>query len=92
VRLLGWSVALLAALAGWAVWDAHRDDAALRADCEARGGIFFHARNPAHVCAALPPLRCLRTETGLAVSPVLARGRDRLAAIPYTACAEWGPR
>jgi hypothetical protein len=90
MKFLGAIIAGLALIAVLAIYTAHKNDAALRADCEARGGVFFHTRgDPVHVCAAVPPLRCTKTETGLVISPVLARGRDRLTAIPYTTCSEW---
>lgn len=45
---------LLALFAGFAVYYAHKDDAQLRAECEARGGTFIHATEPLHVCVTEP--------------------------------------
>lgn len=89
MKLIVVGLALVALIVTLVIYTVHKDDAVLRADCEARGGVFFHARDPIHVCAAVPPVRCVKTETGLVISPVLARGRDRLTAIPYTSCSEW---
>lgn len=33
----------------------HENDDQLQAACEARGGIFIHAKSPMHVCMAQPP-------------------------------------
>lgn len=35
---------------------AHDDDARLKAECEARGGVFVEARSPMHVCVKTLPL------------------------------------
>lgn len=32
------------------VYFAHRNDALLKAACEAKGGVFVHARDPMHIC------------------------------------------
>lgn len=54
--------------------------------------LLLAACRPAMPPAEAPPLRCLRTETAAVPSMVLARGRDQAVLVPYTQCAEWGPR
>ena len=48
------ALATLVAASGLIMWWAHKDDAALQAECEARGGQLIEARSPMHVCVAVP--------------------------------------
>ena len=41
----------LACLA-YLLWNPHKDDDRLRAECKARGGVFIEARDPLHVCVS----------------------------------------
>lgn len=35
---------------GYIFNNVHKDDAKLRSECEARGGVFVEARQPIHIC------------------------------------------
>jgi hypothetical protein len=51
-----WIIVMIAlsaiAFSTFVMWHAHKDDARLRAECEARGGTFVEARSPMHTCVA----------------------------------------
>lgn len=39
----------------WIPYQVHKDDAKLRAACEAAGGVFVEAREPIHICVKRQP-------------------------------------